>query len=205
MRAVMIRTVICGDDTNLATLVHFSHFRSSHFVRIKSQFDRLALVMVSIQTGIELIREKFVVLPTDEFDVGQPMIIEETLSDVIRSSGDVLVDVHSKTKENELQMDLQTQDTKFTELKRATSQSSNLQARRPMTSGVTEDRPFNQRITLPSAKEISVFDQDDGDESVFGVVDALEELSRDGVKKASSNIIATEERRKLRSNTGKDI
>jgi len=174
------------------------YLRSSLFERTRSQFDRLALVVVSIKAGVEHLRDKFTSLP-DEFEVEHGVVIEGTLPDVIRSSGDILVDVHTKTKDSELEMHLMIQDSKFTELKRAASRGDNLQSRRPMSHGAPEGRPFNQRIPLPSAKEISAFDHDSDAETGLGDIDAEEEISRDGVKKASSNIIATEERRKLRS------
>lgn len=175
------------------------YLRSSLFEKTKSQFDRLAFVIVSIKAGVEHLRDKLVVLPGDEFDVENEVVEEDTLPGVIRSSGDVLVDVHTKTKDNELQMHLTIQDSKFTELKRSASRGGNLQSRRPMSHGYTEGRPFNQRIPLPSAKELLVFDRDRDTDADFGDVDVDEEISRDGVKKASSNIIATEERRQLRS------
>ena len=118
------------------------------------------------------------------------------LSDTIRSSGDILVDIDSKAKENELTLDLDEQDVRVSELNKATQ---NLHMRRPMTAGITEETSFNQRIQLPSAKDISAFDPESDEETVYGEIDAEEEISRDGVKRQSSNIIATEERRKLRS------
>mmetsp|Transcript_46182 Transcript_46182/g.97020 ORF Transcript_46182/g.97020 Transcript_46182/m.97020 type:complete len:556 (-) Transcript_46182:33-1700(-) len=171
------------------------YLRSSIFERTRSQCDRLALVVVSVKAGIEHLRDKLTCLP-DEFEVDHGDIIEDNLPDIIRSSGDILVDAHTKTNENELQMHLNIQDSKLKELKRS---ASRLQDRRPMSHGATEERPFNQRIPLPSAKEISVFDHDSDAETGRGDIDAEEEISRDGVKKASSNIIAIEERRKLRS------
>ena len=176
----------------------FIIYRSSMFERTKSQFDRLAFVVISIKAGVEHLRDKFTTLP-EEFEVEDSVIVEDALPDVIRSSGDVLVDVHTKTKDNELQMHLEIQDSKFVELKRSALRGGSLQSRRPKSHGITEGRPFNQRIPLPSAKEISAFDHDSDAEAGFGDIDAEEEISRDGVKKASSNIIATEERRKLRS------
>ena len=183
----------------LCTSPHLFLYRSSLFDKTKCQFDRLAFVIVSIKAGVEHLRDKFVILPEDEFEITRGPIEEDTLPDVIRSSGDVLVDVHTKTKDSELQMHLSIQDSKFTELKRSASRGGNLQNRRPMSHGYTESIPFNQRITLPSAKEATAFDVERDCDTGFGEVDAEEEISRDGVKKASSNIIATEERRQLRS------
>lgn len=175
--------------------------RSSLFERTKGQFDRLALVMVSIKAGVEHLRDQFSSLPI-EFRVPGG-VTEDTLPDVVRCSGDRLVDVHTKTKDSELQMRLTLQDTKCTELERS---ASALQSRRPMSHGAPSGgRPFNQRIPLPSAKEVSAFDHDSDDDAGIGGDDAgCEEISRDGVKRASSNIVAMEERRKLRSRKPED-
>ena len=168
--------------------------RTSLFERTKSQFDRMAFIMVSIKAGVEHLRDQFASLPEDEFDVGRGPIAEDMLPGVIRDSGDILVDVHTKTKDCELQ----NVDSKFTELKREASRGGGLQSRRPMSHGATENRPFNRRITLPSAKESTAFD-DSEDEAGWGDLDAEEEISRSGIKKQSSHLIATEERRRMRS------
>lgn len=152
--------------------------------------------MVSIKAGVEHLRDQFTSLPDDEFEVEHGPVREEALPDIIRSSGDILVDVDTQTKDSELEMHLMVQDSKLVELKQSASRISN---RRPMSHGATEGRPFNQRISLPSAKEVSAFDHDSDGETGLGDMGADEEISRDGVKQASRNIIAIEERRQLRS------
>ncbi|KAL3805159.1 hypothetical protein HJC23_003387 [Cyclotella cryptica] len=169
--------------------------RSSQCERSKSQCDRLAFVLMSIKAGMEHIHEKI----PDEFERNHTISTEELLPDVIRSTGDVLVDIHQKAKENELDLDLDMQDSRETELNKSALRVGSLHVRRPVTAGMTEERSFNQRIVLPSPKELSVFDYESDDETRFGELDAEEEISREGVKRASSNVIAVEERRKLRS------
>lgn len=143
---------------------------------------------------MEHIREKV----PESFSIDSAIQSETLLPDVIRSSGDTLVEIDSKAKENELALDLDEQDIRTSELNKVTN--NNLHMRRPMTAGITEETNFNQRIVLPSAKDISAFDQESEDELDAIEFDAAEEeISRDGIKRASHNIIATEERRKLRS------
>lgn len=145
---------------------------------------------------MEHIREKFPKSFSDDHAIQTDTI----LPDVIRSSGDALVDIDSKAKENELALDLDEQDTRVTELNKASSAAANnLHIRRPMTAGISEETNFNQRIVLPSAKNAFAFESDSDDEIGYVEIDAEEEISREGVKRASSNIIATEERRALRS------
>ena len=179
--------------TSQITFIH--NLRSSVYDRTKSRFDRSAFVVISIKAGVEHLRDKFSSLP-DEFEVWKGPILEDTLPDVIQASGDLLVDVHTKTKDNELQMHLTIQDSKLTELRQSASRVHN---RRPMTHGATEGKPLNQRITLPSAKEASAFEHYSDDEAEYNDIDAAEELTREGVKRSSLNIIASEERRKMRS------
>ena len=143
---------------------------------------------------MEHIREKV----PESFSIDSAIQSETLLPDVIRSSGDTLVEIDSKAKENELALDLDEQDIRTSELNKVTN--NNLHMRRPMTAGITEETNFNQRIVLPSAKDISAFDQESEDElDAIEFDPAEEEISRDGIKRASHNIIATEERRKLRS------
>jgi hypothetical protein len=147
------------------------------------------------------IREKLPKSFSDDHSIQTDTI----LPDVIRSSGDALVDIDSKAKENELSLDLDEQDTRVLELNKASSAAdSNLHIRRPMTAGVSEETNFNQRVVLPSAKNASAFDSDSDEETGYVEMDAEEEISREGVKRASSNIIATEERRALRSRNPDD-
>ena len=176
------------------------YLRSSQFERTKSQFDRLAFVMVSIKAGVEHLRDKFTSLPPDEFDVDHGVVVEDTLPEAIRSSGDLLVDVHTKTNDDELQQCLDQQDSKLSELKQ---QTSKLQSRRPTTAGASENRPdFNRRIEIRSARDVGVFDNCDSDSesSTYSRdVDDVE-ISRGGVKKSSWQLLSRkeEEERKQR-------
>jgi len=169
------------------------------FERTKNQFDRMAFLLISIKAGMEHVIKKFSVLPKGEFEVGQDSLLVHGLPEIIRTSGNALVEMYTISKDKELDVQLHTHDKKFTELTRASREI--LQNRRPMTHGATEDRPsLNQQIYLRAAKGISAFGNYTDSETDFGEFDAAEdEISRDEVKKASSNIIAMEERRKLRS------
>jgi len=153
---------------------------------------------VSIKAGVEHLRDKFTSLPSDEFDVDHGVVVEDTLPEAIRSSGDLLVDVHTKTNDDELQLCLDQQDSKLSELKQ---QTSKLQSRRPCTAGASENRP-GFRITLPSAKDVGAYNScdSDSDSSTYSRdVDDVE-ISRGGVKKSSWQLLSRkeEEERKQR-------
>ena len=175
------------------------------FERTKNQFDRMAFLIISIKAGMEHVIEKFSILPKGEFEVGQDSLSIHRLPEIIRTSGNALMEMNTMTKDKELDVQPNVHDTKFTELTRASREI--LQNRRPMTHGATEDRQsLNQRISLRATKGISSFGNYTDGETDFGEFDTAEdEISRDGVKKASSNIIATEERRRLRSTKPENV
>ena len=180
--------------------------RSSQLERAKSQLDRLELAIVSTKAGVEHLRAKLVDLP-DEFDVDSGNLY---LPDIIRSSGDILLDVHARANDNtadEFNNKHSTKESnntssnsnKVTRFSPQIETESNLQSRRPTTRGAAEvSVPFNQRITLRSAKERAAFDQDDSDDdgADFGDL-GMDTISRKTLKKMSYHIVAAEERKRL--------
>lgn len=184
--------------------------RSSRLERAKSQLDRLELAIVSTKAGVEHLRAKLFDLP-DEFDVDSCNITVTSLSDVIRSSGDILLDVHTRANEtaaefNRMGMDHSTNDSNSSSSSSSNNKVTrfspqiidrNLQSRRPTTRGAAEvSVPFNQRISLRSAKERAVFDQDDSDDDVGGADFGDLAISRKTLKKMSYHIVAEFERRR---------
>jgi len=185
--------------------------RSSQLERAKSQLDRLELAIVSTKAGVEHLRAKLVDLP-DEFDVDSSgNFLELSLPDIIRSSGDILLDVHARANDNtaddEFNNKHSTKETnntssncnKVTRFSPQIETESNLQSRRPTTRGAAEvSVPFNQRIILRSAKERAAFDQDDSDDdgADFGDL-GMDTISRKTLKKMSYHIVAAEERKRL--------
>ena len=96
------------------------YLRQSLLERTKSQYDRLALVMVSIKAGVEHLQDKLVCLPRDEFDHSTSKVLEgdEVLPEAIRKCGDALVNCHNSNKESELRLETEKNDERFDELKR---------------------------------------------------------------------------------------
>mmetsp|Transcript_844 Transcript_844/g.1292 ORF Transcript_844/g.1292 Transcript_844/m.1292 type:complete len:623 (+) Transcript_844:31-1899(+) len=179
--------------------------KSSQFERAKSQLDRLELAIVSTKAGVEHLRAKLFDLP-DEFDVDSDNLMEMSLPDIIRSSGDILLDVNARANDNtagEFNNKHSTNETNSSSNKvtRFSPQiDSNLQSRRPTTRGAAEvSVPFNQRISLRSARERAAFDQDDSDDdngADFGDL-GMDTISRKTLKKMSYHIVAAEERKRL--------
>lgn len=170
--------------------------RSCQLERAKNQLDRLELVMVSTKAGVEHLREKLFNLPK-ECGVYRGVLTEMSLPDIIRSSGDILLDVHAKINDADGLSHIDQSTENSNKVTRFSPQiESNVQSRRPTTRGAAEvSVPFNQRIYLRSAKERSVFDQDYSDEDTeFGEL-GTDTISRQTLKKMSYHIVAAEERR----------
>ncbi len=176
--------------------------KSSQFERAKNQLDRLELAIVSTKAGVEHLRAKLLDLP-DEFEVDSGNLMEMSLPDIIRSSGDILLDVHARANDNTAgEFNKQSTNESNSSSNKVTRFSpqidSNLQSRRPTTRGAAEvSVPFNQRISLRSARERAAFDQDDSDDGAdFGDL-GMETISRKTLKKMSYHIVAAEERKRL--------
>jgi chromosome segregation ATPase len=184
--------------------------RSSQLDRAKSQLDRLEMAIVSTKAGVEHLRAKLFDLP-DEFDVDSGNLAEMSLPDVIRSSGDILLDVmHARANNDDDTAQFNHVDHSTNDSNSSSSNNNkvrfsldidrNLQSRRPTTRGAAEvSVPFNQRIPLRSAKERTAFDQDDDcddDGTDFGDL-GMETISRKTLKKMSYHIVAAEERKRL--------
>jgi len=179
--------------------------RSSQLERAKSQLDRLELAIVSTKAGVEHLREKLFDLP-DEFDVDSGNLTETSLPDVIRSSGDILLDVVHSTanhdaaaKFHHVSSTNDSNSSSTNKVRFSPEIDRNLQSRRPTTRGAAEvSVPFNQRISLRSAKERTAFDQDecDYDGTDFGDL-GMDTISRKTLKKMSYHIVAAEERKRL--------
>jgi len=177
--------------------------RSSQLERAKSQLDRLELAIVSTKAGVEHLRAKLFDLP-DEFGVDSGNLMDMSLPDIIRSSGDILLDVHARANDNAVnefnKYSTNDSNSSSNKVTRFSPQiERNLQSRRPTTRGAAEVCvPFNQRISLRSAKERTAFDQDDSDDdgADFGDL-GMEAISRKTLKKMSYHIVAAEERKRL--------
>ncbi|KAL7492183.1 hypothetical protein ACHAWT_001376 [Skeletonema menzelii] len=177
--------------------------RSSQLERAKSQLDRLELAIVSTKAGVEHLRAKLFDLP-DEFGVDSGNLMDMSLPHIIRSSGDILLDVHARANDNAVnefnKYSTNDSNSSSNKVTRFSPQiERNLQSRRPTTRGAAEVCvPFDQRISLRSAKERTAFDQDDSDDdgADFGDL-GMEAISRKTLKKMSYHIVAAEERKRL--------
>ena len=149
--------------------------------------------MKHIQDKVELVRV--------ELNSDPVPLTDATLSDALWSAGDILVELLARIRERELS-DLHHQhNDKNTrsEDQIMTTDDGGTDYLNPIDEAdfINENRPYNQRVVLPSAKDADAFETNSYNDDVFDDLDG-EELSRDIVKKASTQIIKAQERKKAR-------
>lgn len=123
-----------------------------------------------------------------ELYVEQVPFKESNLGGALWSSGNILVEVVARIRERNMHdLQLNAEETEDIKLNLDFNEGE-----------VQDTRPFNQRIVLPSAEDDFYATESCGDGD-FGDGDD-EELSRDRVKKASSQIIRVQEKKIAREN-----
>ena len=125
-------------------------------------------------------------------------LTDRSIGDVLWAAGDVLVEVVARIREQEIseEIDVTKLDGRPSmELLPPFPQEYALDC-------VEEEelqgsRPYNQRVIFPSVDD-DFFDNESNYDDGYGDVDE-DELSRDRVKKASSQIIQAQERKRIRA------
>mmetsp|Transcript_23456 Transcript_23456/g.34599 ORF Transcript_23456/g.34599 Transcript_23456/m.34599 type:complete len:562 (-) Transcript_23456:58-1743(-) len=168
---------------------------TSHLDRSKGKLERLATILISVKAGIKHLQDKVDII-REEFKTDKIILDDSSIIDVLRTTGDVLVELDARMKENEIsELAFSSSETIPTQSLR--SSFDMMEALDGLDEEeVQENRPFNQRILLPSVRD-DIFDSCSDYEDGFGDVDE-DELSRDKVKKASSQIIQAQERKRTR-------
>jgi hypothetical protein len=154
--------------------------------RCKSRLDRLSSIVITAKSGVKNLQEKLE-------NIGKELNVEKIVFDEsdpvssVWSAGTILVELVARTRERDMSELLEEKNSENDEI-RSLEENNNSE---------TICRPFNQRVSLPSAKDGTLFDEFDDDDDNFGDIDD-EELSRDRVKKASSQIIRAQKRKKAK-------
>jgi hypothetical protein len=162
--------------------------------RAKSKFDRISTTLISAKSGIEHLNDRLEKIGSElttesiEFDELNPAAS-------LWSIGNVLVELIARIREREMHelhdLDYDTHDYE--------------QIGSPSDIDIIETiqhvRPFNQRVLLPSAKE-DIYDYDGNNSEIYGDHDE-DELSRDKVKKASTQILRAATRTRTRTTKSK--
>lgn len=157
---------------------------------MKNDFDRTSSILMKAKTGAKHLQEKVASIANDlnidmrNFDGANPAA-------ALWSTGNVLVELMARIREEEMKflhdIDSATGPPPETD---QTNNSLDYEI------ALEETRPYNKRVSLPSAKD-DPFEQNDSGSEVFN--EALhdeEELSRDRVKKASCQIIRAQRRKR---------
>ena len=105
------------------------------------------------------------------------------------SVGNVLVELIARIREHEMN------ELHDLDYEKFDNEGFNSPTNFDVVENIQHVRPFNQRILLPSAKE-DLYDDDRNSSEMYGDLDE-EELSRDRVKKASTQILRAATRTKI--------
>ncbi len=146
------------------------------------------------KTGVRHLQQKVKSIAED-LNIDLEDFVEANPAATLWSSGNVLVELMARIREEEMKY-IHDIDADFI--------PPNIE---PMDNSLDyelalqESRPFNKRVTLPSAKDDDPFDQNDSGSEVFNEVMDEEELSRDRVKRASSQIIKSQRKQKAQKDS----
>uniref|UniRef100_A0A7S4K5X8 ODAD1 central coiled coil region domain-containing protein n=1 Tax=Odontella aurita TaxID=265563 RepID=A0A7S4K5X8_9STRA len=162
---------------------------TSKIERSKSKCERVAAALINLKAGVKHLQDKVDNVSAELRTDTKVYLTDKTLADILWSAGDILVELVARIREQEI--------TEGVDL------SSKLLANDDVDGiyeeNMQEQRPYNQRVILPSMDD-DAFDNDSNYDDGYGDVDE-EEISRDKVKKASSQIIQAQERKKARGRT----
>jgi len=148
-----------------------------------NKFDRSSIILMSAKAGVKHLQQKIAVIGKD-IQIDDAEFVDTTPESTLWTTGNIMVEIMARTKEVEM-IELHDIDIESSLLP-LSQNDHHLETSFEYEVKLHGSRPFNQRITLPSAKD-DLFDNDSGSEA-FNDVDE-DELSRDRVKKASTQII----------------
>ena len=142
--------------------------------------------MISAKSGIKHLHDRLEKISCD-LTTEQINFDDLNPASSLWSIGNVLVELIARTREQEMN---ELHDEDFDDYDDEMFASSDMD----LVENLNHVRPFNQRIMLPSAKD-DIYDVDRDSPEVYNDLDE-EELSRDKVKKASSQIFRAATRTK---------
>jgi len=161
--------------------------------RCRLKYERLAKMLISVKAGIDHLADK---LDQVREDSRQITMTDDTIVDVMYQCEQTLVNLLQSVKAHEEKRHVEAElaegmDGAIVEQEESTFKVSE--------SDLVQTRPFNQRIHLPNGENAE--DDEDGEEGAE--VGDEEELTRDKVKKASCQILSTQEKKKKKGKHGK--
>ena len=153
--------------------------------RSKGRLDRLSSTIITVKSGIKNLQDRLESIG-QELDLENITFDESDPLSSLWSVGTILVELMARIRERDMG-----------ELIEDTSGGDEIDYLKGEENPKKDQRLFNQRVSLPSARDGNLFDQFNEDDVSFGDIED-EELSRDRVKKASSQIIKAQKRKKAR-------
>lgn len=170
----------------------------SRLVRCKSKFERFSSILISVTAGVRHLQNKIDIV-REEVGGGKVSFSEKAVVNVLKASGDVLIEVLSRIRLKRNRAETTTERDSY-DHHRITNDLDVFDALDTLSEDeVQESRPFNQRVLLPSVRG-DYFDNKSNMDDGFDELDE-EEISRDRVKKNSSQIVHAQERKKTRASS----
>ncbi len=169
--------------SNLFFHVHFHYTRHCNFERSKNNYDRISTILISAKSGIKHIHDRVEKIASELID--EKIDFEESNpASSLWTIGNVLTELLARIREREMNalhdFGPPTNNNNHEYEEKLSSEDFIIE-------NISHARPFNQRVLLPSAKD-DIYEMDINKREVFGDLDE-EELSRDIVKKASTQIL----------------
>lgn len=162
--------------------------------RLKERHDRYVSNLFSTKAGVNHLLSKLEPICND-LNVDKEDLSKSSLTDVLWEVGDTLVEVLARIREREITMEISgtlaatTIGSMGTKPGTSEGDENKIEDEEGL---LEENRPFNQRILLPSAKD-DLYENNESFDDAYGNLDE-EELSRERVKKASTSLVHQMER-----------
>ena len=183
------RKLVDDKEESLATSINVLE-------RAKTKFERFSTALVSVKAGIKHLQDK---IENAREDVGgaKSELQDDTIVHVLRESEDTLLTLFNRVKAN------QAEEQAISGAPPSLHKQATIHGVQAIDhldeNELQENRPYNRRINLPNAGDELL---EDAHEDNLGDLDE-EELTRDKVKKASSQILVAQDRKNKKIRKGK--
>ena len=131
----------------------FSFDSNGALARTKSRYDRSSSVLMSAKSGVKHLQQKIIAIGQDT-DVQKGEFLDSNLASILWSTGNVMVEIMARIRDDEM-VALHDIDGSNLPLLGTNEMNTSLEYETKL-QGL---RPFNQRISLPSARD-NLFEND---------------------------------------------
>lgn len=178
-----------------------------YLARSRGKHDRYQSNLLNLKAGVKHLQDKLEPVRRD-LNAEKVALSESSLPDVLWGVGDILVEILARIREREITGEINGTSTATSASVRKSRRNIDKDDEDKIINndeveGEDDDildeqvnRPYNQRIVLPSAMD-DLYGNNDSFDDCYGDPDE-EELSRERVKKASTSIVLAQQRKMAR-------